>query len=134
MDMGTCKDCGKTIHRGHGQQRCESCQLLNKKMYQKEYNNKYYKKAGAIKHDLYQYCKFLKTLTTDELMALVSSTKNDLKYTTLHSQEWYLLRSKIKALTTEYSSREEDYKEKSKADSDDKEREEIIKRGGTEYE
>ena len=128
--MGTCKDCGKTIHRGHGQQRCESCQ----KEHNKENKYSWYKKAGAIKHDLYQYCKFLKTLTLEELQALYSKHQQDLKYIQAFTNEWQTKKSILKAITTEYSSREEDYKEKSKADSDDKEREEIIKRGGTEYE
>ena len=130
--MNTCIDCGKEIFKGHGQKRCSKCQQKFTKERQRKYNTKYYKSHNAPKHGLYQYAKFVKTLTTDEIRALVSTYKNHLKYTKYYSEEWYLLRSKIKTLTTEYSSREE-AEEKIKAYNDDKEREEILKSGEYEY-
>ena len=102
--MNTCVDCGKQIFKGHGQKRCEECQQKHKKTY----DSVYYKKANAPNHILYQYAKFLKTLTLNELQALVTKTKADLKGCKQFSPDWYLIRSKIKAITTEYSSRDEE--------------------------
>ena len=127
--MNTCIDCGKQIFKGHGQKRCEECQQKHKK----SYDTNYLKKANASKHGLYQYAKFLKTLTLNELQALVAKTKADLKWCKQFSPDWYLIRSKIKAITTEYSSRDDEL-ERIEAYETDTERDEILQNGVDEYE
>ena len=127
--MNTCIDCGKQIFKGHGQKRCEKCQSDNRKKYYK----RYFKKQNASKHGLYQFAKFLKTLTIEELQVLVSKYKNELKYIKNFSPDWYLIRSKLKAITNEYSSRDEQLN-KIQAYEKDKERDEILKNGEYDYE
>jgi len=113
--MNTCVDCGKQIFKGHGQKRCEECQKQYQQQYQKQYrennpsyNKAYYKKANAPNHILYQYAKFLKTLTLNELQALYSKNQQDLSYLKAGSFEWKTKKSQLKAITTEYSSRDEE--------------------------
>jgi len=102
--MNTCVDCGKQIFKGHGQKRCEECQQKHKKIY----DSAYYKKSNAPNHVLYQYAKFLKTLTLNELQALYSKNQQDLSYLKAGSFEWKTKKSQLKAITTEYSSRDEE--------------------------
>ena len=127
--MNTCIDCGKEIFKGHGQKRCEEC----KRLHHNKIVARWYKKQNASKHDLYQFAKFLKTLTVEELQVLVSKYKNELKYIKNFSPDWYLIRSKLKAITTEYSSRDEQL-DKIEAYEKDKERDEVLKNGEYDYE
>jgi len=127
--MNTCVDCGKQIFKGHGQKRCEECKLL----YRNKQKATWYKKANAPKHGLYQYAKFLKTLTKEELQVMYYKYMRDIKYIKKFTNEWQTMKSQLKAITTEYSSRDDEL-ERIEAYETDTERDEILQNGVNEYE
>ena len=127
--MNTCIDCGKEIFKGHGQKRCEKC----KRLHHNKIVARWYKKQGSNKCGIYQFVKFIKTLTSEELQVLYYKYKRDIKYVQPFTNEWQTIKSKLKALTTEYSVRDEQL-QKIEAYEKDKERDEILKGGCNYYE
>ena len=123
-----CVDCGEEIDGSHGRKRCKPCNDKWRKVYARLY--KAQKPPSYTNPKYYQYCKFVETLTDDEICALVSSKKKALKWETSYSERWYELRTCLKILTFYYTLREQERTEKRIDEYDkDKEREDILKRG-----
>lgn len=89
--MGYCVDCGKEICKGHGQKRCTACA----------------KKRLQDSHGYPKYYDFAKTLTLDELRALVTKHRADINA----AENYYQVlehRTLIKILTEVYSRKNEE--------------------------
>jgi len=106
METRTCERCDRDITFLHGNRRyCEECAKENKKEYNIEYSNKYNKQymkqfPKSARGEYYQYYKFIKTFTSDEIRTMVTKKKNDIKYA--KESEIRELRTQIKLLTDVY--------------------------------
>jgi hypothetical protein len=105
-----CVDCGKKFSPPCNRPiRCLECQKEFRKGYQKEYQSSYWDTISTNSHQskFYQYSKFAKTLTDDELVCLVIKHIKCLKYARTYDERQDL-QTYIKILGTEYSSRDEE--------------------------
>ena len=123
-----CVDCGKKIDGSHGRKRCDDCGKSWRKVYAKLHRSQ--KPPSYTNPKYYRYCKFVETLTDNEICALVSSKKKDLKWEQRYSEKWDELRTCIKILTFYYTLREQERAESRIAGYDEeKERKDALARG-----
>ena len=132
--MKKCIDCGEDFECKGRNTRCSSCQDRYRKEYQKKYqektvhNKKYWADKPPSSHAYYQFYKVAKELELDEIQALVTKKRRDIKYQPWNRLE---LRTQIKILTQIYSRKLADKKMNQFEEIDkDNERNDIIENGG----
>jgi len=90
--MGYCLDCGKELHGGHGKQRCEECAQLR----------------IQDSHGYPKYLDFARTLTLDEIRALVCKYRKEIKFVMNDFRQVLKYRTFIKILIFAYQEKNEE--------------------------
>ena len=95
--LKVCEECGCEYNSVSRELRCKECQEIFRKEYKKKHDYEYSKKhpeyhpeynkryktdkpKSAIKGQMYQFWKFLKTLSDEELQAIYQVRRQKLKY------------------------------------------------------
>ena len=99
-----CIDCGCPFDCTNTNIRCSKCQEEYRSKYQKKYQKRYWVNK-ASRHADYQFWKFIKTLTDDEIRALIQIKRSKMKEAGADIKQ---LRTYIKMLTEEYKVRNGD--------------------------
>jgi len=134
----TCIECGRKFEGSNNRKRCDECQKEYRKAYKNEHQKLTQPKSARRDSEMWQYSKFVKKCSKDEIRLLFKKLRNDMKGLDTSNPEHQKIikkkRTQLAILRDTYrmqDAQEQDIQDEYDAFCDDIER--AFEEGGTAY-